>query len=74
MSKTLRDWGGQGRVSVRLSFSKTRYTYNGSLYTILSTTFIINLDSDSAWVQVPLFVGSCIYCAPELQLQSHAYI
>ena len=38
-------------MSVRL----TRYTYYGSLYSILSTTFNINLDSDSAWAQVPLW-------------------
>ena len=42
---------GQGECTI----IKTRYTYDGSLYSILSTTFIINLDSDSAWVQVPLW-------------------
>ena len=51
MSKVL---GGPGQGECE-TIIKTRYTYDGSLYSILSTTFNINLDSDSAWAQVPLW-------------------
>ena len=46
-------------------YNENKIHLRGSLYSILSTTFNINLDSDSAWAQVPL-------CS-QMQLQSHAY-
>ena len=38
-----------------LSLKQDTPIYDGSFYSILSTTFYINLDSDSALAQVPLW-------------------